>query len=699
MEETKIRKAMKITHSFHFRCLAGIAPLFVGAGLCAAPLTWFPGPPLNTPVSGAATTVASDGSNLLIGGDGYYYSLPQSLAATNLYWTYLPTLPSVRIAPGAVGNGDPITLYGGSDGTNATDTVIGYSPSGDGTLSLASMSVARAYLGYAPDAGGNAYAIGGLDDNGQPLSTAEYYSQDSTNWSPIASLPTALYDFPAVFDGTSHIYAFGGRTNTTTGTETATVLRYSVSANTWTAMAPMPIAVAGSAAALGADGKIHVVGGVSGGVTINAVQVYDPAANAWVISTPLPEGLSASAMGVDSLGRLIVMGGMDTNGNDVSDVWRSQQLGVPDSAPIFTQYPGTNGTYQIAYTSSISASGNPQPTYLVVSGPAGLLVDTYSGAITWTPQGNQVGSNAVTIRATNYAGFADWSFTIVVPYPRPTTPTNLTEVSATDNSVTFSWEPESPAFGPVTYSVFIPHPYHSPRGSGGGVNYQLVVANLTSPSVTLSGLAPSSSYGYDVNATGPGGTSGYAGIGVQTTGPQGPPDLFVTGLTSTTVSLAWDSAPGPAQNAYYSPITSYTIMERNMSVSPSANVPTVTGITGTNGTITGLTPGRSHIWFVSGVDAAGNASALSFVYVVVTNPVPVSPRLSSGAPSAGGGFQLTASQGGSVLQTVLIQATTNLADPNAWVQIGSLLPTANPFTFTDTNAAQYPTRFYRILAP
>ena len=35
------------------------------------------------------------------------------------------------------------------------------------------MSVARSDLGYAPDRSGNAYAIGGLDDNGQPLSSAE----------------------------------------------------------------------------------------------------------------------------------------------------------------------------------------------------------------------------------------------------------------------------------------------------------------------------------------------------------------------------------------------------------------------------------------------------------------------------------------------------------------------------------------------
>ena len=143
----------------------------------------------------------------------------------------------------------------------------------------------------------------------------------------------------------------------------------------------MPVATAGSAAALGTDGKIYVVGGVSGGVTTNIVQVYNPAANSWTISTPLPEGLNASVMGVDSLGRLIVMGGMDTNGNDVGDVWRSQQLNAPDSAPVLTQVPGTNGVYNSIYTSAIAATGSPQPVYVLVSGPAGMAVDYFSGQI------------------------------------------------------------------------------------------------------------------------------------------------------------------------------------------------------------------------------------------------------------------------------------------------------------------------------
>jgi len=278
--------------------LAGIAPLFVGAHLCAAPLTWFPGPAMDYPGSDAATVVISSLGNIVIAGDTAY---PEGLLATNSYWTPLgQPFYGGNVAPGAVASGGSIIVYGGNDGISSVSTVINYSPS-DGSSTLASMSVPRSCLGYAPDRSGNAYAIGGLDDSGNPLASAERYTPDSNTWSPIASLPAARYNFPAVFDHTNYIYIFGGYTDTVSGVEISGALRYSVSKNTWTALAPMPVATAGSAAAFGADGKIYVVGGVTGGVTTSVVQVYDPAANSWTISTPLPEGLSGSVMGVDSL--------------------------------------------------------------------------------------------------------------------------------------------------------------------------------------------------------------------------------------------------------------------------------------------------------------------------------------------------------------------------------------------------------------
>jgi len=666
-------------------CLAGIAPLFFGAALSAAPLTWFPGPAMDYPGSEAATVVMPGLGNVVISGTTAY---PEGLVATNIYWTPLgQPFYSATLASGAVAGGNGIIVYGGNDGNSSVSTVINYSPS-DGSSTLASMSVPRSYLGYAPDRSGNAYAIGGLDESGNPLASSEVYKQDTSAWSPIASLPAARFDFPAVFDHTNYIYIFGGYTDTVSGVESSSVLRYSVSKNTWTNLAAMPVATADSAATLGADGKFYVAGGLSGGVPVATIQVYNPAANSWTLSTPLPEPLSGSVMGTDSLGRLVVMGGSDTNGYDTGDVWRSQQLGAPDTPPVFTQLPATNGIYNSIYTSTVAATGNPQPVYLLVNGPANMTVDYFSGQITWTPQGlGQVGPIPVTVAATNYAGSTNWSFTITVPNPRPTTPTNLYLTGATEYSVTLAWAPEDPVAGSVTYSIFIPHPYHSPRGSGGGVNYQLV-GSTTSTNFTISGLKPNSSYAFDVNATGPGGISGYAGIGVTTLGPQPPANLRVTGITSTTIGLAWDPPPGPV------PIVRYEILGWVGGLFPTIGYGT--NFTGTTATITGLTPGTYEEWTVAGFDADGNVSGWApGIYAV--NPVPQPAVLAAVvAPPAPSGFQFNVQA--SAVQTTLVQATANLADPASWVTIATN-PPGKTFTFTDTNASQFPTRYYRVVSP
>ncbi len=690
---------MKTKHSHSLLILTGF---FVAmSALGASPLAWFPGPALDAAVSGEASVVISGGDYLELAGDGgyYYAGFPESLAATNSYWTPLPSLFSgTRIGAGAAASGDIIMLYGGTDGTNATSSVIGYSLSGDTLPAMSSMSVERAYLGYASDVSGNAYAVGGLDGNGEPLASAEYFSQDTSYWASISAMPAARFNFPAVFDHTNLIYVFGGSTNASAGSETASVLRYSIRTKTWSTLASMPVATAGSAAAFASDGEFYVAGGTSGGVTTNLVQVYNPASNSWSISTPLPEPLTEFAMGVDSLGRLITMGGIDTNGYDVSDVWRSQMLGKPDVAPTFTQYPATNAFYTNLYTSSISATGNPQATFVLVSGPAGMQVDPFSGAITWTPDAAGIGTNSVTIRATNYAGYIDWAFSIVVPNPPPSEPANLIVTGVTDNSVSLAWNPENAVVGPTTYSFYLRHSIHDPRGSGGSVWYTQIGASTMQTALTISGLTPGLGQTYYILAMAPGGLSGTnTSVYASTTAPQGPTNLTVTGLTSTTVTLSWPPAPGPTQNPLYSAITSYSIMERDVTFFPATNIPTLTNILGTSGTVTGLKPGGSHIWFVSGVDAQGNASGIRWTYVVVTNPAPSAAVLSPSVALSTAGFQLNASQAGSILQTVTIQATTNLTNPDSWTNIGSVLPASNLFRFIDTNATQFPNRFYRIV--
>jgi chitin-binding protein len=187
-----------------------------------------------------------------------------------------------------------------------------------------------------------------------------------------------------------------------------------------------------------------------------------------------------------------------------------------------------------------------------------------------------------------------------------------------------------------------------------------------------------------------------ASIAATTTSPQLPANARLTGVTSTTLSLAWDPSPGPAQNPHFSAITSYSIMQY---IPGGGIVPKATGITNSFGTVTNLTANSSAYWTVEAFDAQGYGAYSIYNLVAATNPIPVPPLLNGAGQLANGSFQFTATERGSAVQTVLIQASTNLVDPNSWVQIGSLYPGTNPFTFTDTNAFQFPARYYQLVAP
>ena len=52
------------------------------------------------------------------------------------------------------------------------------------------MGTVRADLGLTT-LNNNLYAVGGFDENGGPLTTAERYDPDTNSWTPIASMGTA----------------------------------------------------------------------------------------------------------------------------------------------------------------------------------------------------------------------------------------------------------------------------------------------------------------------------------------------------------------------------------------------------------------------------------------------------------------------------------------------------------------------------
>jgi N-acetylneuraminic acid mutarotase len=92
------------------------------------------------------------------------------------------------------------------------------------------------------------------------------------------------------------------------GSTSSTLEVYDASANAWSVLAPMPVAVNHPGAAA-VNGRVYVIGGSLGsGASTDAVQEYDPARNDWGLKAPMPTARNAVVAGVHG-GRIYVAGG------------------------------------------------------------------------------------------------------------------------------------------------------------------------------------------------------------------------------------------------------------------------------------------------------------------------------------------------------------------------------------------------------
>lgn len=231
------------------------------------------------------------------------------------------------------------------------------------------MGTPRADFGAAADSSNHAYAIGGINSDGnEVLDSVEQYSPSTDAWEEVATLPAPRHSIAAVADDAGHIYVFGGSATAAAGDIQNTSFRYDIATDSWNAIASLPIAVEDSAAVMADNGSIYVLGGLTDAGATAAVQVYDPATDSWTSDTDLPQALYSHAAAMDGLSRIVVAGGTDATGNAVNTVYRSQRFDIPETAPVFTSNPITVGSLDSFYSYDANATANPEATYsLVVS--------------------------------------------------------------------------------------------------------------------------------------------------------------------------------------------------------------------------------------------------------------------------------------------------------------------------------------------
>jgi hypothetical protein len=481
-----------------------------------APLTWSSGINLPSARAGDAAVLETDNSILVLGGS----RTVNQLAATGTAWTTANPLDVARTSAGvaAIGGGE-LLVYGGTANETIQNSALQYDPTNAGNIvAVAPMSTARTLLAFASDGLNRAYAIGGSTNGDTPirLASVERFDPATGQWSAAAPLPLALSGAAAVYDGNGHILVFGGSTSSTVKA-TTNALRYTVVTNTWTYLALLPTATSEAAAVLGADGTIYVLGGLdNNGAAQATVQAYNPVTNTWTTDTDLPVALSDEAAITDSQGRIEILGGKNAQHNAVSSVYVTQSLGTGSVAPVIFQPANTTATIGAPFSDAINAFGLPAPTFSLTAAPAGMTINSSTGVISWTPTPDELGTQTVTVQATNASDTDSKTFTVtgVPDTTPPTVPQNLTLGTVTTTTASFSWLPSTDDVAVAGYRIFTYVPAYG-GGHGGGYHPAVytLVGTSTTTSGTATGLTPGASYNFVVAAVDTSGNqSGYSNI-------------------------------------------------------------------------------------------------------------------------------------------------------------------------------------------
>ena len=295
--------------------------------------------------------------------------------------------------------------------------------------------------------GGLLYSFGGVS-NSVVIANAYKYDPAANTWTAIAALPIALESASAVSDGT-YLYIVGGAN--TAGTVQNTLYRYDPVANTYTTMAAAPTATFAQTAAY-LSGKIYKISGCTTPCTAAtaATEIYTISSNSWAAggNYPTPGGFLMAV----AAGGFIYAGGGTLNSTYSAKTYRyDPTAGTWDDAsvtdlPIAPWGAATgvlNGRWLIGPGASSGSIGN----YLYaldLSSPAGAwlaLANAPTG--TYRESGGVINSDFFAVGGTPFTGITTnqryREVLCVTPSvtatPAASTPTN-TPVASTSTATT-----------------------------------------------------------------------------------------------------------------------------------------------------------------------------------------------------------------------------------------------------------------------
>src|SRR6186997_1436793 len=232
-------------------------------------------------------------------------------------WQDVAPLPQTLFGPATTTDGTYIYAFGGyhfpeNIGSTLT-TVYRYDPTANSWSSLADMpqpSLIASAVYYPPT--NKIYLFGGATRTPDPVvlyNTTLIYDIASNTWSSGALMPAPRYQMAADYNAADgKIYLNGGFETSTIDSVQATTWKYDPVADSFSDLAPSPIAHAGMAAGI-INGHFLAAGGrTNPDETLVSTWDYDIASDTWAQKGDMPQPTNVPGFAV-TLGKLWAYGG------------------------------------------------------------------------------------------------------------------------------------------------------------------------------------------------------------------------------------------------------------------------------------------------------------------------------------------------------------------------------------------------------
>lgn len=190
------------------------------------------------------------------------------------------------------------------------------------------------------------------------------------------------------------------------------------------------------------------------------------------------------------------------------------------SAPTITSSPVTTGVDGQAYQYQIQATGNPTPTYSLLTGPTNMTLNTSTGLLSWASP--VVGEHSVSVQASNGVlpnATQSWTLTISALPPDPEAPTITSSPSTTGSTASqYVYQAEATGHPAITWSLDVAPSGMTINSIGGLVSWPSPVEGVHTVRVrAANGVSPDDTQEYSLSIStpvGPGGGDTFPAVAV-----------------------------------------------------------------------------------------------------------------------------------------------------------------------------------------